>query len=491
MDYKGGTELWKHQWKLAQDPQKILFAWAQKEEEGAFRRNACRKYFGQKFSELQKRNISIQGQSYLIPEPTSEECDKYKSPIEYWLSIDNKAVSSSADELYDNNGNTIYRNAWIEANSPYTCKGLTITGKGESKNYFGVISNVVFKEEIGNSSTYEIAVSNWKSKKYPNSTQVDWVNTNHVESLAKAILKDGELNFAKIHGTNKKSLYYIKYHTENQKIYYNEEELMYFYWGYVANRNFNFSMPDEAAAFACAFLNKETFEYPSVNEFEIAPWNMKALLDGWTFSMKNKRWSEEANKDIDMYLPYKISADYLPEGLSVSDAIELVLWIAPGTAAAKKITLKIGSQMLLAAYIDWQLQIFINMLDGKTFKEAVALVKYDDVLWSGITAPIADFKTKAGFACVRAAVSEIKKNKEVSFNTGLVCLTEILQEALVHKMFSATNSPYNIALANIFKGKTRGQIIDRLKSVGLSQNDAYAFMDMLPAIITSKIMNNE
>ncbi|WP_218916667.1 hypothetical protein [Alkaliflexus imshenetskii] len=35
MDYAGGTELWKHQWDLIHNPESILFAWSQSEEEGA------------------------------------------------------------------------------------------------------------------------------------------------------------------------------------------------------------------------------------------------------------------------------------------------------------------------------------------------------------------------------------------------------------------------------------------------------------------------
>ena len=35
MDYKGGTELWKHQWDLVQSPKKMLFAWSKDEEESA------------------------------------------------------------------------------------------------------------------------------------------------------------------------------------------------------------------------------------------------------------------------------------------------------------------------------------------------------------------------------------------------------------------------------------------------------------------------
>ena len=37
MDYAGGVELWKHQWDLIHNPEKILFSWAQDEEEGAMR----------------------------------------------------------------------------------------------------------------------------------------------------------------------------------------------------------------------------------------------------------------------------------------------------------------------------------------------------------------------------------------------------------------------------------------------------------------------
>lgn len=35
MDYAGGTELWKYQWDLIHDPEKILFAWGQDKKEGA------------------------------------------------------------------------------------------------------------------------------------------------------------------------------------------------------------------------------------------------------------------------------------------------------------------------------------------------------------------------------------------------------------------------------------------------------------------------
>ncbi|GEM_PF-1578321 len=36
MDYKGGSDLWKHQWELIRDPENMLFAWAQDEREGEY-----------------------------------------------------------------------------------------------------------------------------------------------------------------------------------------------------------------------------------------------------------------------------------------------------------------------------------------------------------------------------------------------------------------------------------------------------------------------
>ena len=36
MDYAGGSELWKYQWDLLHNPEKIFFAWAQDESEGAY-----------------------------------------------------------------------------------------------------------------------------------------------------------------------------------------------------------------------------------------------------------------------------------------------------------------------------------------------------------------------------------------------------------------------------------------------------------------------
>ena len=48
MDYAGGTDLWKYQWDLIHNPESILFAWTQDEEEGAYTWD----FFGEKYARL-------------------------------------------------------------------------------------------------------------------------------------------------------------------------------------------------------------------------------------------------------------------------------------------------------------------------------------------------------------------------------------------------------------------------------------------------------
>jgi hypothetical protein len=50
MDYAGGTDLWKYQWDLIHNPESIVFAWAQDEEEG--------EYYDATFADLWSQNIN-------------------------------------------------------------------------------------------------------------------------------------------------------------------------------------------------------------------------------------------------------------------------------------------------------------------------------------------------------------------------------------------------------------------------------------------------
>ncbi len=62
MDYKGGKELWKHQWDLIHNPQNMLFAWAQDESEGEMRSEKdkfCELVEIGNWIDIQKNNILL------------------------------------------------------------------------------------------------------------------------------------------------------------------------------------------------------------------------------------------------------------------------------------------------------------------------------------------------------------------------------------------------------------------------------------------------
>ena len=457
----------------------------QSDGDGAYRRIACRKYFDEKYNEIGKNGVSIDGKTYNVPIETSEDCN-VQEPIEFWYAVDQNGYD--VGDLYNDDGSRKYYPARIEVNSPYTSIGFSETGRGSNvESYFGIYSDILFSQDIGNSSDFVSIVDQWSNINFPATTDINLVSQNNVERLAKAILKGGDLDFETVKNPRSNSLYYILWATENQKIYFNAEELKYFYWGYIANRYFNFSLPEEAGAFACSYLGKDAFGYPISDEFEIAPWNWKALRCGWIFSLENENWPIIPDYDINMYEPRVIHSSYLPDGLSFADMVDMALWITPGTATAKKITIKIASHMFIAAYVDWQIQMVFNMLKDNSFEESVAMVDYSRVLWSGLTSHITDFKTKASFNCIRAAVDKILETKDVTYEAGVACGISILSDLLFEELVADFNSPYHIALFNIFKGKTRSQIVDRLRTIGFEPAEINRFLDLLPASILKEL----
>lgn len=64
--------------------------------------------------------------------------------------------------------------------------------------------------------------------------------------------------------------------------------------------------------------------------------------------------------------------------------MEVTLWVFAGNIAnqsAKKITLKLGTEMLTTAYINWQMDVLIHMIGGMSYEEAVKNVDY--AMWLG------------------------------------------------------------------------------------------------------------
>ncbi|NOQ25697.1 MAG: hypothetical protein GQ564_10090 [Bacteroidales bacterium] len=64
MDYKGGTDLWKHQWELVQSPDKMLFGWLQDESEGEYIHEVLGKKYEVLFNKVYSKNYTLNTEYY-------------------------------------------------------------------------------------------------------------------------------------------------------------------------------------------------------------------------------------------------------------------------------------------------------------------------------------------------------------------------------------------------------------------------------------------
>ncbi|GEM_PF-1095520 len=81
MDYKGGIELWKHQWKLIQSPDKLLFSWAQDEQEGEMISTNDTTKFNIKITSINSDfapGLGVLNISYSLDNSTKKLVEKYK-----------------------------------------------------------------------------------------------------------------------------------------------------------------------------------------------------------------------------------------------------------------------------------------------------------------------------------------------------------------------------------------------------------------------------
>ena len=77
-----------------------------------------------------------------------------------------------------------------------------------------------------------------------------------------------------------------------------------------------------------------------------------------------------------------------------------------------------------------------------TFEDAVANVDYERVAWEGLTSAIESDKTVMALECVKAAVDEYTKNKELDLRIGEACVIEIVKHVAIKKLISDKNSPF-------------------------------------------------
>ncbi len=179
---------------------------------------------------------------------------------------------------------------------------------------------------------------------------------------------------------------------------------------------------------------------------------------------------------------------YLIEGFGIGDAVEVALWVYTGgtAGAVKKITLKVGSKMLFATYLNWQMQIFTLMLDGYKYEEAVCKVKYEDAIWVGLTSIIDNHHLSGALNCVRATIKNVEK-PDINFaEIGFDCIVELLKSGGMEYLISRPNSPYQISISRALNGKNRGKILKTLKNMGLTEKEAIDFLGMFPKEIINQ-----
>ena len=535
MDYMTSTEklgenkaLYKYQWDLIHDPEAMI-ALFQDEEEGEASYRICKAYFKDPDWNYETKTLLINGKSYEVPYyknfdgfTTSNETNQwvakngktYESAWEmpeentnssicnpkYYLAIDYNAYKEQ--EPFDENGNSKKFIFYEEMNSPYSIWNYHANDKSDCRKDLttGVSTCESFDISHPNLSGYENLFLQWMKKKWKSNLSSDLHYPKQVQALAKALMKGGELNYEDNFGVNQNALYEISYHVDNGVYfdkYYSHEEIQFWLFGYIANKHLYNGGFLRTAAIATQFLNEdELILYPLNPNLTECPWNIQALGDGWRFSINNGNAESKTLPVIKMYEPFIVDNSYLIEGFGIGDAVEVALWVYTGgtTGALKKITVKVGSKMLLAAYVDWQIQIFISMLEGYSFEEATIKVDYTGALWVGLTSAIESHTLSGALNCVKASINEIEKKHEFSWGTvSYTCLFQLLKSELVQNIVSAPNSPYQTLISKVLKGKSESEILFILEEIGLTKKEAAEMLSkgILNHIIVNKSQNND
>ena len=177
------------------------------------------------------------------------------------------------------------------------------------------------------------------------------------------------------------------------------------------------------------------------------------------------------------------------------DMMEVTLWVYTGGIAnsTKKITIKMGTEMVTSAYINWQVNVLINMIGGMTYEEAVKNVDYGDVVWKGMTAAIKADEVSASLDCLNASIEAYKKSKELNFKTSkqmiISCSIELFKSAAFQKLIKDTNSPYSKMLKKLFKNKKMREIQENIMTTfNCSYSDTYQFLRLIPQQILDSLI---
>ena len=395
---------------------------------------------------LQGSNNKYDNSNWKIPYQ-SNWSDKYiNENVGFLFKVDDKGISEDlpADLIYSKINQPVY----TQVNSPMTVnsRNLKIVEEGyrnEGKHqtvYYNKAYKLEFKtnktlqSESVNFERYYEEVEKWKNVNYKSTTDPGFQHSENITNLAKAILANGELNPIKVLNLNDNKLY------SDGIAYYNAEELSYRLFGYVANKYFNFAQVMFGQAFAIQYLNSKNYNPTAANVIYDAPWLIKAFNNGWA-----EVNGYDAGFAPSMYTEYGIDGGVLTDGFGVADMIEVTLWIYAGTGV-EKLTVKVGRDMLISAYINWQVQIVIRMLCGIPYEEAVKNIDYQRVAWNALTSVVENNNIVTGLNCIKAGLNEFERSKQLNLTTGvdmgIACLIEIVKDKVIQKLISDSNGPY-------------------------------------------------
>lgn len=477
----------KYQWDWAHDPTWRIYAF-EDQEEAEFSDNNCKLIFIHKYPDCPKKSLIYPGYKNSFQVPYELNWPLVNCKPTYWLKIGDGV--KLGDE-YDNNGKLKLSPVLIKLSSPISLSSYSETKSKENLiTIDGDSPDKYFKRESPPIGIYEEKIEAWIKKHWKPSNNARTQSAQAIESLANAVLTNGELNPQKLFSFPDNVLYEVNYLSKDKRfsdiVYYNNSEISYWLWGFFAAKKFNFFTFNEALAFGMQYFDKPEYNPIRSNLIEDTPWKAKAMAEGWMSAMNTYY---ESNLNYSMNNICQISSNHLIDGVGFMDMMEVTLWVFAGNIAnqsAKKITLKLGTEMLTTAYINWQMDVLIHMIGGMSYEEAVKNVDYADVAWEGMTAPIKKEDLSGSLDCVNAMIETYNKTKEFNFTTAgkmsLRCLLELAKSKLFEKYICKANSPYSKWLKEQFRNKTMRSIQEAImKNFNCTYQDTYDIMRLIPA----------
>ena len=517
MDYKGGTELWKHQWKLAQDPQNILFAWAQKEEEGEAQLYSdliCTQKFIEQFrwAYVNNKKLEYKADGYpwfghfaknmMLDGTTFEKITvEVKQNLSFIPSKTSyKQISNRAVFNYGKVLSITTQDKFIEAE-----KYLFPTKEDWKIQIKGVIekvkSNLELKELIKilaiipasefsqlNSSQVRLCMQKLSSKDFMMKDYVSCINDEEIilnivrscegniekqKALIAALKEPKAINRILNHldGNNLQEFVFksAKYYSNVEQPNLNEIQRQYFnFKGQIYTKVFDWN---ETIGPNIIF---ESDNLINTSEFKISTkYDFLSIFQDDEYLMKIGAF-EYVSLSTEDALPY-LPSDYvvgesvmlIPAFLfhyilgekefdqvlkDITTLADIGITVATmGTYAAGKTAVVIASKSVQGAIIDFGIQAFFLMLDGKTWNEAVADVDYANVAWAAASIHISQSKMTYALNCIRngyrgALSAESKDLRGALMAAGKDCLSDFIITYISSKSVSKTNKYTKIIL---------------------------------------------